>query len=180
MYKKTKSHYLSLLMVLVFFIHLIAWLLIGEIDLLNVGWFISPKTDSNRNSYISPNVFYVLVGILVFSFLILLFGKYLIRKINFDAISFICAGTNIGWMLFITGLIPYTNSNQLWIIVARLVIILVTTLLIFFIANKLVIKLFKNQFDYLSIKQAYLEEVEIQNKYKVEKTSDQKPEIIEI
>lgn len=148
-------------------LYIIVWLLVGELDLLNVKWFITPYQSNvdgqwvQRKIVFNPNIIYICLGIIGISIIYFCLLKFLFHKINWDCLPFIVLGNVIGLTLIFTGFIPYNSNNQMWIVIARFVIIIVVSLIGFFISNAICSKILLRSNDsaqvYEEIKDEYKE-----------------------
>lgn len=144
---KTKGWIIFFVVFFIVFSYVLFWLLFGEIDLLNLDWFITPFQYKNnlgemvqRKSFLSLNIVYICLSTTIFYFLIFLIAKKFWNALNIDIIPFIFMGNSIGITLIFTGLIPYSEDNGAWIILARFIIIITSSLFLFFISNSIVTK----------------------------------------
>lgn len=147
--------------------YLIAWLLVGEIDLLNLKWFITPfqyMKDGvlvTREIFFNMNILYIWIGIIGLCLFVFSILKFWLQKINWDILPFIVMGNVIGIVLFCTGFIPYTKENSIWIILARFIIIITAGLISFFSTNAITTKILlsgnDSAFIYEELKDEYQE-----------------------
>lgn len=120
----------------------ILWILSCDFDLLNLQWIIpiGKKMDDgllNKNLIINNNIFYVCLGISFFSILLFVLLKLFTKKINFDLLPFLAIFNILGWSTILTSMIPYEENNFLYIIIARIVIVLISMGISFLLFNKL-------------------------------------------
>lgn len=165
--RKTKSIYNVLIVFLVLLFYLIPWILVGEIDSLNLHWFITPfQSVENgvlvtREIFFNLNILYIFATIWLFSIIFFVLFKFVFNKINWDSLPFLVMSNMMGLALFCTGFIPYTTANAQWIIIARFVIILFVSLISFFITNAFTSKILLNGNDssliYEELKNEYME-----------------------
>lgn len=122
--------------------YLVIWLLLGDINLLNLNWILPAgirlgEKLINTKLVLNYNIFFVLIGILLFTVVVFIFIKFVFKKANFDLIAFCFMFNAMGWSTIISGLLPFYESAQTYIIISRFIIVIVSTLIVFFISNKL-------------------------------------------
>lgn len=137
-YVNVTTSKLTTFLFLFFFIfvpYLLVFLLLGEVNLLKLNWL---KIATENSSYIfNLNIMYIMFGIIAASILLFIIFKYLFKKVNLDLIPFICITHTICITTITSGLIPYNQSNFVYIIIARFVLVIVLALIIFFISNSI-------------------------------------------
>lgn len=146
---------------------LIYWILFCDPNVLGLNWFSEPKSDADTteliNGWCDLNVVWILFGLLGFVVIFFVVLKYLFKVINYDIIPFLTFPSVFGIMLVVSGFIPYTSANKNWIVLARLVVVMVSSIIFFVIAIKLSNFILLNSNDasyiYEDIKKNY-EEVE--------------------
>lgn len=188
--RKTKSWILSLSLISFFIFYIIVWILVGEIDVLNLKWFITPyqKYENNvlitRKIVFNPNIIYICLGIIAFSIIYFLLFKFWFKKINWDCLPFIVIGNVAGLVLIFTGFIPYNSNNQIWIVIARFIIIIVSSLIAFFIVNSITSRILLKGNDsamiYEEIKDEYQQLSKIKKENKMFVKPKQEKDYIEI
>lgn len=160
------------LFILVFVPYLILFLLVGEINLLKMNWL---KFATNDYNYVfNLNILYIILGIMALSILFFIIFKFLFKIVDLDIIPFIFLTHSICIATIVTGLIPYNTSNFPYIIIARFIIVIFSSLIIFFIVNYITnIIMFNsvNSYNYYSkFKKDNLDQKEIVNS--IEKFKD--------
>lgn len=166
--RKTKGWISALSVILIIISYFVVWLLVGEIDLLHLKWFITAyqyKTEDGimmqRPIYLNLNVLYICLGILGLTILIFCLLKFAFHKVNWDFLPFVVMGNAAGFTWIFSGFIPYNDSNSSWIIIARFIILIVVALVFFFATNAITSKvLLKNNdssYIFEEIKSEYVE-----------------------
>lgn len=122
--------------------YLLIWLLIGDINLLKLNWILPvgikfSEAIVNTKLVLNYNIFFILLGILLFTIVVFVFLKFIFKKANFDLIAFCFMFNAMGWSTIISGLLPFYESAQTYIIISRFLIVIVLTLIVFFISTKL-------------------------------------------
>lgn len=112
-------------------LYIIIWAVFGEFNLSKQNWLIKLNQANNFN------LLYLLISMLVFSLLLFTLIKIFTNLFKWDALPFIFSTNIMGIVTIISALIPI-NSNQQWIIVARFLIVITSSLLTFFITNAIV------------------------------------------
>lgn len=109
------------------------WVFLGEFNQSKLNWVI-PYNGKNLPLF-NPLIIAVLFGVLFFSLLMYLV-IFLFKKINYDALPFILMVNAMCFCAILSGMIPYNHSNHVFIIVARFLLTIVITLIVFFVSNK--------------------------------------------
>lgn len=112
-------------------LYIIIWALFGEFNLSKQNWLVKLNQANNFN------LLYLLISLFVFSILLFILIKIFTNLFKWDALPFLFSSNIMGIVTIISALIP-VNSNQQWIIVARFVIVIASSLLTFFICNTIV------------------------------------------
>lgn len=162
--KKTKGWISAFSVFFIIALYIIVWVLVGEIDALNLKWFITAfVNDENvqRTIYLNPNVIYCCLSPIIVSIIGFLVLKFWVRKANWDYLPFLIMANIAGWVWIFSGFIPFNKSNVVWIIIGRFILMLVSSLIIFFIVNaftsKVLLKNNDSAYIYEEIKNEYIE-----------------------
>lgn len=123
---------LSLLLVFIPFI--IIWVLVGEFNVLKNNWIIPFK--GNNQFMFNPMIFVPMFIVLVLSIGVIVI-LYYCKLVNFDTLPFITMFNAMGFSTILSGLIPYNQNILTYIVISRFLIVIVVSLITFFIFNKI-------------------------------------------
>ena len=162
--RKTKSWIKSISIIVFILLFFIFWLFFCDPNLLKLEWFSQPNQDSigiEKTGWINLNVVWILLGLIGLAFFYFIFIKFIFKKANYDLIPFLLMPITMGVFLMVSGFIPFNKNNRGWIIFARLICVLSSSLIVFFlsikITNWILLKSNDASFIYEDIKKEYEE-----------------------
>ncbi|MEG1821135.1 MAG: hypothetical protein RR201_02735 [Malacoplasma sp.] len=122
--------------------YLIIWLLLGDVNLLKLDWIVPvgikiSETAINSKLILNYYIFLTLIAVFIFSIIIFILIKFVFKKASFDLIPFCIMFNAMGISTVLSGLIPFYEDTKTYIIISRFIIVIVATLLSFFIFTKL-------------------------------------------
>ncbi|MDE6429357.1 MAG: hypothetical protein K2K18_02480, partial [Malacoplasma sp.] len=104
---------------------------------------------------------WILLGLIGLVFFYFIFIKFIFKKANYDLIPFLLMPITMGVFLMVSGFIPFNKNNRGWIIFARLICVISSSLIVFFlsikITNWILLKSNDASFIYEDIKKEYEE-----------------------
>lgn len=146
-------------------VFVVYWLLFCDPNLLSLNWFSEPKLDGGTEElirgWINLNVVWILFGLIGLIIIYFVFLKYVLRVVNYDLIPFLIFPCVFGVMLLVSGFIPYNSKNKNWIIFARLIVVMFSSIIFFFISirvtNSILLRSNDASYVYEDIKKEYEE-----------------------
>ncbi len=161
--------------------NIFVWVFLGEFNQSKLDWLIA--FNGNNTAFFNWLIVAVLFGILLLSLLIF-FVVYFFKRINYDALPFILMVNVMCFSAILSGMIPYNQTNHVFVIVARFILTIVLTLITFFITNKFTnVLLLKSTHSFVlfnEYKKEFIEEANERKKFKKIVGNNKEKDYIEI